>query len=275
MAPACPLRYPHGVTWKRGVIGGVIALAVGVGAFRFLSDHRGPAAPPAHGDRDVPAESTAASEPPRPDDPKAFAELVFDDVQDTFAALMGARYRRAELALYTVRTSAEGCGLNEPATGPFHCPAHQRAYIDLAFFEQLSRRAGASGDLARAYVIAHEIGHHVQHLTGLHGRVPQLAKAERLGADGTSVRLELMADCLAGVWAHGTGQRDLIESGDIEDALRAAASIGGDALDGDATGVVRPETFSHGTLRQRVRWFGKGRESGRVEDCNPFIGHSP
>ena len=263
------------MTWKRGVIGGVIALVVGVGGFRLLSDGRGPSAPPAHGDRDVPAESTAASARPRPDDPRAFAKLVFDDVQDTFAALMGARYRRAELALYTGRTKAEGCGFSKPVTGPFHCPAPQRVYIDLAFLEQLSQRAGASGDLARAYVIAHETGHHVQHLTGLGGRVAQLAKSERLGADGTTVRIELMADCLAGVWAHGTRQRGLIEAGDVEATLRAAASIVDDALDRDATGVVRPETFSHGTLRQRVRWFGKGRESGRVEDCNPFIGHAP
>lgn len=200
------------------------------------------------------------------DEAAAFVGFVLDDVQDTWAArspLHGQPYRRAKLVLFTGATRT-ACGLGESATGPFYCPGDDSVYIDLGFNQVLRERLGAGGDFAQAYVIAHEIGHHVQHILGA------TAAGHREGPSGASVRLELQADCYAGVWAHASHRRELLEQGDLEEALGAAAAIGDDTLQRRAGGRVRPESFSHGTSAQRVRWFQRGYESGDPDRCDTF-----
>jgi predicted metalloprotease len=211
------------------------------------------------------------------DDLTSFVSFVLDDVQRSWEArspiaLSGAeptRYRRAKLVLFTGATST-ACGFGEAAAGPFYCPADERVYIDLAFYHELRDRLGAPGDFAQAYVIAHEIGHHVQRLLGLSDKVHAAPARAQKGAEGLSVRLELQADCLAGVWARDAERRELLEPGDIEEAMNAAASIGDDRLQQMSRGVVRPESFSHGTSQQRVEWFRRGHASGDVSACDTF-----
>lgn len=183
-------------------------------------------------------------------------------------------YENAKLVLFTEGTST-ACGYGESATGPFYCPADERVYIDLAFYDELARRYGAKGDFAQAYVIAHEVGHHVQNLLGTNAKVHRAPKSEQLGPRGLSTRLELQADCYAGVWAHSTNQRELLEVGDLEEALGAAQAIGDDALQKMATGRVRPETFSHGSSAQRARWFQTGQRAGTLEACDTFTISNP
>jgi len=202
---------------------------------------------------------------------------VFDDTQRVWDGAFKGQYRKAKLVLFSDRTSS-GCGTGQAAMGPFYCPRDQRVYIDLSFYRDLKQRFGAPGDFAQAYVIAHEVGHHVQHLLGLDEKVHRAARGEQTGADALSVRLELQADCLAGAWAHATGAGDLtgkgdvaLESGDIEEALRAAAAIGDDRLQQQqGQGSVTPETWTHGSSEQRVRWFKRGYESGSLESCDTF-----
>lgn len=215
----------------------------------------------------------SAPAPTGPDSTRSFVGFVLDDVQDTWAEVYPGpgRYQRAKLVLFTDRTNT-ACGLGAAATGPFYCPADRRAYIDLSFFRTLSKRLGAPGDFAQAYVLAHEVGHHVQNLTGMSARVHRAPKSAQKGANGLSVRLELQADCYAGVWAHHTGRRGLLEAGDLEEALRAASAIGDDTLQRQSSGTVRPETFSHGTSKQRAQWFRRGLETGRPESCDTFKG---
>jgi predicted metalloprotease len=210
------------------------------------------------------------SAPVANDEQASFVGFVLDDVQGTWDKLSpidGTPYRRAKLVLFTGAVDT-ACGTGESATGPFYCPGDQRVYIDLGFYRALKDRLGAPGDFAQAYVIAHEVGHHLQKLMGTSDRVQRAGRAE--GAEGASVRLELQADCYAGVWAHSSRQRKLLEAGDIEEALTAAAAIGDDTLQRHATGRVRPETFSHGTSEQRMRWFNRGLESGDPATCDTF-----
>jgi uncharacterized protein len=202
--------------------------------------------------------------------------FVFDDSQRTWSELFsreGQQYQLAKLVLFRDRTQS-GCGVGQAAMGPFYCPADQRVYIDLGFYEELRKRFGAPGDFAQAYVIAHEVGHHVQHLLGTERKVRAASEREQAGANGLLVRLELQADCYAGMWAHGTQRRDLLEAGDLEEAMRAANVIGDDALQKQATGVVRPESFTHGSSAQRARWFKRGFENGRPGDCDTFAASS-
>lgn len=201
-----------------------------------------------------------------------FVGFVLDDAQRTWTeafAAQGQRYQRAKLVVFrdSVRS---GCGLGQAAMGPFYCPRDEKVYIDLTFYEELRQRFGAPGDFAQAYVIAHEIGHHVQHLLGTDERVHGASEAEQTGANGLSVRLELQADCYAGVWAQSTEQRQLLEAGDIDEALKAASVIGDDALQRQSSGAVRPETFTHGSSEQRVRWFKRGYETGELGSCDTF-----
>ncbi len=202
-----------------------------------------------------------------------FVSFVLDDVQNSWqeglarGANQGSAYRHAKLVLYTDSTDT-GCGYGEAATGPFYCPADERVYIDLGFFRALSGRLGARGQFAQAYVIAHEIGHHVQKLLGISQRVD--AMRHTAGATGASVRLELQADCFAGIWARSTQQRDLLEAGDIDSALGAAAAVGDDRLQRSATGTVSPESWTHGSSEERVRWFRKGFDTGSIPACDTF-----
>ena len=181
----------------------------------------------------------------------------------------GAQYHNAKLVLFRDATNS-GCGFAQAATGPFYCPADQKVYIDLGFYDELKQRFGASGDFAQAYVLAHEIGHHVQNLLGVEDKVQQMRRSRPEMANQLSVRLELQADCLAGVWGHSTDQRHILEAGDAEKAINAAAAIGDDRLQRMQSGTVNPDSFTHGSSADRVKWFQTGFNSGDVGACNTF-----
>jgi predicted metalloprotease len=202
-----------------------------------------------------------------------FVSFVLDDTQNTWTQLLpkqtGTRYRHAKLVLFRNYTQS-GCGGARSATGPFYCPEDEKVYIDLGFFDELKRRFGAPGEFAQAYVLAHELGHHVQKLIGIEGKVHQLQENDSRQANPLSVKMELQADCFAGIWAHSTQQRGLLEKGDVESALGAAAAVGDDRLQKMSAGHVSPESFTHGTSQQRMHWFNIGLESGQVSACNTF-----
>jgi predicted metalloprotease len=202
-----------------------------------------------------------------------FVSFVLDDTQNTWTQILpqqsGKPYHHARLVLFRDYTQS-GCGSAESATGPFYCPGDEKVYIDLGFYDELRRRFGAPGEFAQAYVLAHEIGHHVQKLLGIERRVRQLQEDNLRGQNSASVHLELQADCFAGVWAHSTQQRGLLEKGDVESALGAAAAVGDDRLQRMATGHVSPDSFTHGTSEQRMSWFRKGLDTGTVAACNTF-----
>jgi uncharacterized protein len=200
-----------------------------------------------------------------------FVSFVLDDTQRTWQRMLGGRYRDAKLVLFREATQS-GCGFAGAATGPFYCPADEKVYIDLSFYEELKRRFGAPGDFAQSYVLAHEIGHHVQHLLGIDQKVRQAQQADPSRANALSVRTELQADCFAGVWGNSTARRDILEKGDVEEGLNAAAAIGDDRL---TRGRVSPDSFTHGTSAQRVGWFRRGLESGQVSACDTFASSTP
>ena len=217
---------------------------------------------------DEPAAPTAAAS--GPDEQVEFVSFVLDDVQNTWEALFSEQnqpYTRAKLVLFTDAVRS-GCGTGEAAMGPFYCPADQKAYIDLGFYRELKNRFGAPGDFAQAYVLAHEIGHHVQHLLGLDRRVNAARQGNSSSANRLQIALELQADCLAGVWAHSTQQRSLLEAGDVDEALAAAASVGDDRIQKSATGRVNPETWTHGSSEQRASWFRRGFQAGTLRACD-------
>jgi len=202
-----------------------------------------------------------------------FVSFVLDDTQKTWEQVLpqqvGTPYRHAKLVLFRDSTQS-GCGGAESATGPFYCPGDEKVYIDLSFYDELKRRFGAPGEFAQAYVLAHEVGHHVQKLTGIERKVRQLQGDNPGSANQLSVRMELQADCFAGVWAHSTQQRGLLEAGDVESALGAAAAVGDDHIQQMSRGRVQPETFTHGSSEQRMSWFRKGLDSGSIAACNTF-----
>ena len=212
-----------------------------------------------------PIEST-----PEEDERVQFVSFVLDDAQATWSKLLPGRYRPAKLVLFREMVQS-GCGTAQSAMGPFYCPLDEKAYIDLGFYEDLRTRFGAQGgDFAQAYVLAHELGHHVQHVLGIDQQVRE-AQGQRPDLQNQlSVRMELQADCFAGVWGHATQQRDILEAGDLEDALNAASAIGDDRIQQRMGGGVQPESFTHGSSEQRVEWFRRGFESGNVEGCDTF-----
>jgi hypothetical protein len=202
-----------------------------------------------------------------------FVSFVLDDVQSVWTkqlAAMGREYPHAKLVLFRDGIDS-GCGAAQAASGPFYCPEDRKVYVDLAFFDELSQRFGAPGDFAQAYVLAHEVGHHVQNLLGIAGKVTRAQQENPREANALSVRLELQADCLAGVWAHSTQERNLLESGDVDEAIGAAAAVGDDRLQKMARGRVQPETFTHGSSKERVGWFKHGMEAGRIDGCDTFV----
>ncbi|HEU4416028.1 MAG TPA: neutral zinc metallopeptidase [Candidatus Angelobacter sp.] len=201
-----------------------------------------------------------------------FVSFVLDDTQKTWAEILqrqGIQYRHAKLVLFRDETTS-GCGSARSATGPFYCPVDEKVYIDLGFYDELKRRFGAPGDFAQAYVLAHEIGHHVQKLLGIEQKVSSLMRSDPGERNELSVKLELQADCLAGVWAHSTQERKLLEQGDVESAMNAAAAVGDDRLQKMSTGRVSPESFTHGSSAQRTQWFSRGMQQGSVGGCNTF-----
>ena len=199
-----------------------------------------------------------------------FISFVLDDVQHTWDKLLpaqtGVQYHHAKLVLFRNYTQS-GCGAAQSATGPFYCPADEKVYIDLSFFDELKNRFGAPGEFAQAYVLAHEIGHHVQKLLGIESKVRRLQRADPSETNPLSVDLELQADCYAGVWGNSTEQRNIIDQSDIAAGLRAAASVGDDRLQKMETGHVAPDSFTHGTSAQRMHWFQTGLDSGQVSAC--------
>jgi predicted metalloprotease len=214
----------------------------------------------------------------REDDPQAqFVSVVLGDTEETWRQIFGDRgeaYAPPILVLFTQATRS-ACGTGTAAMGPFYCPVDRKVYLDLSFFRDLDQRFGAPGDFAQAYVIAHEVGHHVQTMTGVSERVSAMRGRVSEGEGNTlSVRQELQADCFAGVWGFYAAKRDLLEPGDTEEGLRAAAAIGDDRLQQRGQGYVVPESFTHGSSAQRVEWFQRGLESGRPESCNTFTRES-
>lgn len=203
-----------------------------------------------------------------------FVSVVLADTEDTWTALFrqtGKSYRVPTLVLFTDAVDS-ACGYARSAVGPFYCPADQKVYLDLAFFDDLQNRHQAPGDFAQAYVIAHEIGHHIQTLLGISEKVRAMKdRSDEKTANQLSVRQELQADCLAGVWAfHANAARQILEEGDVAEALNAASSIGDDRLQRQARGYVVPDSFTHGSSDQRVRWFKRGLQSGNSGQCNTF-----
>jgi predicted metalloprotease len=203
-----------------------------------------------------------------------FVSFVLDDVQNTWAKILpqeGVSFHPAKLAIFRNSTDT-GCGPAESAMGPFYCPIDEHAYIDLGFYDELKTKYGAAGDMAQAYVLAHELGHHVQHLTGLDAQVRQRQESRPDEANQLSVRLELQADCYAGVWAYFTNKENHLMSGDLQEALDAASAVGDDRIQQRTIGRINVDSFTHGSAAQRSRWFKTGFESGEPRSCDTFAG---
>jgi len=216
----------------------------------------------------------SAPPPPAEDAAARFVSHVLGDTEDTWRTIFaksGKTYEDPKLVLFSGSTDT-ACGLGQSASGPFYCPGDHKVYIDLAFFQELGSRFGAPGDFAQAYVIGHEVGHHVQNLLGISGQVQaERQRSSEKRANQLSVKLELQADCFAGVWAHHADRaRQVLEAGDIDEGLNAASAIGDDRLQKQAQGHVVPDSFTHGSSAQRVRWFTRGIESGDPAVCNTF-----
>lgn len=258
-------------------IGGIIVVGLLSLVFRrnFFALLDGGGAGPAPG----PVARTGPSVPgaPRAHDPKEeerkkFVTFVLNDTQRTWARIlpkMGRQYSDAHLVLFRDAIHS-ACGSAQASSGPFYCPGDRKVYIDLGFYDELARRFGAPGEFAQAYVIAHEIGHHVQNQLGIEGKVRQQQEAHPDRVNELSVRLELQADCLAGVWGNSAKQEGILDPGDLEAGLNAASAIGDDRLQKMARGRVSPESFTHGSSRQRVEWFRKGFDSGTPNSCDTF-----
>ena len=272
---AGPPRGFGGAGFKLGGFGLVavvaISLLLGLNPHDVIVSMQGGGAPTAPAPPSAPPSASAPAG--ARDETKEFVARVLGDTEDTWSKLfreMQSQYRAPHLVLF--RGGVESaCGMASAAVGPFYCSSDQRVYLDRSFFEDLSKRFGAPGEFARAYVIAHEIGHHVQNLMGITDKVAQ--QRERAGGtrgNQLSVRLELQADCLAGVWGHFAKQRGLLDPGDVESGLGAAAAIGDDRIQRQTRGQVAPESFTHGSSEQRVRWFRAGLESGQPRQCDTF-----
>jgi predicted metalloprotease len=210
---------------------------------------------------------------PQEDRSAQLVSFVLDDVQQTWTTLLpeqtGRNYRHAKLVLFRGYTQS-GCGVAQSRTGPFYCPTDEKVYIDLGFWDELRRIGGSTADFAQAYVIAHELGHHVQNILGIEQKVRRLSGDDPSQKNHLSVDLELQADCLAGVWAHSTAQRKIIDEADVAEGLKAAAAVGDDHIQKMSRGAVSPESFTHGTSAQRMGWFKRGLGQGSVTACNTF-----
>ena len=221
----------------------------------------------------APMQQQRAPAPPASDAQARFVSTVLADTEDTWTELFraqNAQYRKPKLVLFTGATQT-ACGTGETASGPFYCPGDQKVYIDLAFYRLMQQRFNVNSEFAQAYVIAHEVGHHVQHLLGIDEQVTAARGGSQKRANAMSVKLELQADCFAGVWAfHANRSRNILEQGDVEGALAAATAIGDDTLQQQSQGRVVPDSFTHGTSAQRVRWFNKGIETGEFTQCDTF-----
>jgi predicted metalloprotease len=252
-----------------GIIVGVLAL-LGVfagGGFDYQSPFDAfPQAPQGSAEREVPGAPDAET------DTVQFLRFVTGDINDFWSgrfAQSNATYRPAIVNVFRDAVQT-GCGGATSAVGPFYCPADEQVYLDLGFFRELAQRFRAPGDFAQAYVVAHEIGHHVQNVTGITDQVARATREDPQRANELSVRTELQADCLAGVWGHSTYERGLLERGDLEEGLTAAAAVGDDRIQSQATGQINPETWTHGSSEQRTSWFKRGFDSGDPASCDTF-----
>ncbi|MFU8627285.1 neutral zinc metallopeptidase [Raoultella ornithinolytica] len=217
--------------------------------------------------------TTQRSVSPQEEQAAKFTRVILADTEDTWGAIfekMGRQYPQPKLVLYPGATRT-GCGTGQSVMGPFYCPADSTVYIDLSFYDEMKNKLGADGDFAQAYVIAHEVGHHVQKLLGIESKVRQLQQhASQAEANRLSVKMELQADCFAGVWGHSMQNQDVMETGDLQEALNAAEAIGDDRLQQQSQGRVVPDSFTHGTSQQRYTWFKRGFDSGDPAQCNTF-----
>jgi predicted metalloprotease len=260
---------------RRGIAGGgigvvliaIVAMFLGIDPSMILGLFGGGGAPQV-------SQQAPAQRPPADDRDAKFVSVVLADTEDTWGALFkqgGSQYRTPKLVLFRGAVQS-ACGAAQSAMGPFYCPGDHKVYIDLSFFDELEQRFRAPGEFAKAYVIAHEIGHHVQNLLGIAEKVDaQRRRVSEVENNRLSVKMELQADCLAGIWAHHANRtRQILERGDVEAAMAAATAIGDDRLQKQSRGHVSPETFTHGSSAQRVRWFKTGYEGGSVKTCDTF-----
>jgi predicted metalloprotease len=254
-----------------GIVVGILALLgvfAGSGGINYNSPFdQFPQAPQGSADRAVPGAPSTSN------DLVEFLRFVTGDINDFWAARFnqagGTAYRGTIVNVFT-GSARTGCGDATSDVGPFYCPADQQVYLDVAFFRELDQRFHAPGDFAQAYVVAHEIGHHVQNVTGIFAQVDRARREDPGQANQLSIRTELQADCLAGVWGHSTYERGLLESGDLEEGLTAAAAVGDDRIQSQVTGQVNPETWTHGSSEERTKWFRRGFDSGDPASCDTF-----
>ncbi len=282
--PRGSIRLPLGRGGRRGgpslivllVVGGILWM-MGVSPSTILSMLMG-------GNVNLPQQTSPQSQQAQPGKPSAndemagFVKVVLAETEDVWGKIFqqaGQRYAEPKLVLFSNQIRS-ACGSASSATGPFYCPGDQKVYIDLGFYRELKTRFEAPGDFAQAYVIAHEVGHHIQNLTGVLPKFNEMRRSmSKLEQNQMSIRVELQADCYAGVWAHRTNQKGLLEQGDLDEALNAATQIGDDALQKRTQGYVVPDSFNHGTSAQRKRWFSRGYESGKVSACDTFAAANP
>lgn len=277
-------RESSNVEDRRGMSGGGrIAVGGGIGTLIIIIIAVLLGADPQQFLRQVPTDAPAPNTQgprntnPQEDELKQFVSVVLGKTEDVWQEVFrenGRTYREPTLVLFTGQTQS-ACGLGSAASGPFYCPGDQKVYIDLSFYEELRRRFSSPGDFAQAYVIAHEVGHHVQKLLGISDRVDSMQRRmSEVDANKLSVRLELQADFFAGVWARHVQKQGLLEQGDIEEALQAASAIGDDAIQRQTSGYVVPDSFTHGTSEQRLRWFRKGFDTGDIRQGDTFSASS-
>jgi uncharacterized protein len=247
----------------------VLSLLTGKNFFAlFDGSGGGPVQQSPAGPQSVPPTSQTPEEQQRVE----FISDALDDTQNTFTEVLraeGVEYQRTKLVVYRDMTQT-GCGTGQSVSGPFYCPSDAKVYLDLSFFDELDRRFGAPGDFAQAYVIAHEVGHHVQNIVGTSTRVHEAMQRDPRNQNEYSVRLELQADCYAGVWAHSAAKRNVLEAGDLEEGLGAASAVGDDRLQKASGRGVNPDSFTHGSSEQRKEWFTRGFQGGRLRDCETF-----
>ena len=271
-----PIRIPIGGRAGGGGLSGIIILVVlffalracGIDPLQILTGgDGGPSGVPGGGGQ------VSESQPKATDEMTQFVGVVLAETEDVWNGIFqaeGLNYEEPQLVLFAGQVKS-ACGYASSASGPFYCPGDKKVYLDTTFFDQLDRQFGASGDFAQAYVIAHEVGHHIQNLTGILPKFNQMRQSMgEAEANEMSMRVELQADCFAGVWGHFTAQKGLLEEGDVEEALNAAQKIGDDTLQKRMQGYVVPESFNHGTSEQRQKWFAAGLQSGKLSSCDTF-----
>lgn len=267
-------RRGHRVSRARGIGGGGIGMIIVVLIISWLTGTNPLSLLQMTGGIQSGEPQVVEGPPPADTEESLFIKRALGDMEDTWSRLFaqgGEQYQPPTLVLFEEAVQS-ACGFASAATGPFYCPADSQVYLDLSFFRELAQRFGAPGDFAQAYVVAHEVGHHIQNLLGVNQQVTRLQQQARSQAEANqlSVRLELQADCFAGVWGHHAAQQNLLEEGDVDEGMQAAAAIGDDRLQRQSQGQVVPESFTHGSSAQRAEWLRRGLSSGQINSCDTF-----